>query len=469
MLLALIFIIGLAFPSCNKISPEAPARILLDSTLLIPVSELNVPVFYPVQELEDMANEKLGTKVIEAHLAINQKEDSLHLSISKFQPLRIVYDGNRGLTYSLPVQIDGFLDSRVIGINIRNKEAIRAKVIITMFSELYLDDEWNLSPQTELKSMKWIEEPKINVAGIKFNLKPPIEKAIENNKEKIVEKLDASAKDIIKIRQSIEKLWGDIQKPIRINRKVVPVWLKGDATDMDGKLFAQTNDTLMIQARLNARLHTILDSASAITKPAPLPRLKRNVEREPSLEAFALVTLPFKTLNEVIAQVTDTMKFEYGGRSVSIQSSEIYGTPQGIAIRVSLRGDLKADVYLRGTIGFDSLGKNLVIENFGFDLNSEQSLLGAADWFAHDALIDRLKPYLSVPLGNLFEAIPNLINKGVEKGKLGKKINIHFTEFDLNIYQTLITTDNIQIIVSAKGRADVELQKGLFDKKKKPV
>ena len=113
--------------------------------------------------------------------------------------------------------------------------------------------------------------------------------------------------------------------------------------------------------------------------------------------------------------------------------------------------------------------KKVIIENFEFDVNSEQSLLNAADWFAHDEIINRLKPYLSIPLDKLFDAIPAMINKGVEKGQLGKKIDIHFDTFQLNIYQHLITSSGIQIIASVKGRADVELQKGLFEKSKKPL
>ena len=76
---------------------------------------------------------------------------------------------------------------------------------------------------------------------------------------------------------------------------------------------------------------------------------------------------------------------------------------------------------------------------------------------------------MSIPLHDLFDVIPNLITKGIEKGKLGKKVDIHFSDFYLNIYQYLITTESIQIIATVKGRADVELQKGLFVKKKKPV
>lgn len=455
--------------SCSKVKTPAlaPEPIQLDSTLVAPISELNVPVYFPVQELENMANEKLANKIIEAHLSINQKDDSLHLSVSRFQPIVLEYDGDRGITYKLPIQIDGVVDAKVVGIKVRNKEPIRAKVIITMFSDLYLDDNWMLAPQTELKDIKWVEEPKLKVAGLNFNLKSPIENALMSNKDKIVEKLDESAKNAIKIRQAIEKLWVDIQKPIRINKKVVTVWLKAEATDIDGKLFAQAADTLMIQAKISANLYTVLDSVAAMKPVGPLPKLKRNVEKEPGLEAYGLVTLPFFVVNQVLSQATDTMHFTFQNHSVKIKSTEMYGVQDGIALRVSLQGDVKADVFLKGTLGFDSAGRKLVIENFGFDVDSEQTLISAANWLVHDEIIERIKPYLSISLENVFDILPALINKGIEKGKIGSKIDIHFTEWDLSIYQHLITKDNIQIIASIKGRADVELQKGLFNKKKK--
>ncbi len=467
--LGLIILAFATTQSCKKIEPLAPARIQLDSTLTVPVTELTVPVYFPVKELENMANEKLNNKIIEAKLNVGQKSDTLYLSISRFQPIRMTYDGDRGITYALPVQIEGLFHSKVLGIDIHNKEAVRAQVIITLFSDLYLDDYWNLAPQTQLKKIEWVEEPKLNVAGIKINLKPQIEKLLDSNKQKIVDKLDESAKEMIKIRPAIEKLWGDIQKPIRINKKVVPVWLKSDAIDMDGILLPRSADTLMIQASIKANLRTVLDSAASIKKPDPLPKLKRQTKGDAGLDAYALAVIPFSVVNQVITQVTDTMKLEFGGHSVRIKSSEVYGTQEGIAIRISLAGDLNADLYLRGTIAFDTVEQKLIIDNFGYDVNTESSLLNAANWFAHDQLVEKLKPYLSIPMESTFSVIPELITKGIEKGKLGKKIDIHFEEFDVNIHQYLITTDNIQIILSAKGKADVELQKGLFNKKKKPV
>lgn len=203
-------LIGLG--ACERMPSEASRRIQLDSTLAIPQSELAVPVFYPVQELEDMVNEKLAKKIIEAKLAINQKDDSLFLSISRFRPVNIEYNGNGGISYSLPIQIDGTVQSKLIGIRFSNKTPITAKIIIHLYSDLRIDRNWNLAPKSRLDSIVWIEEPKLKIAGIKFNLKPKIEKMLAGNYDKITNKLDESARNIINIRRAIEKVWIGIQK-----------------------------------------------------------------------------------------------------------------------------------------------------------------------------------------------------------------------------------------------------------------
>jgi hypothetical protein len=363
------------------------------------------------------------------------------------------------------------VDSKVIGIKIRNKTPVEAQVIITVFSELYMNKSWNLETKTEIKDIKWVKDPKLKVAGIKFNLRPPMEKAIKNNQEKIIEKIDQSVGSMIKLRNIVSKLWVDIQKPIRINKKVVPAWLKAELTGMNGRILSRSKDTLMIEVGLKSKLRTVLDSAEAMKNIAPLPEFHRKVDSVEGVSAYVLATVPFEQVNKVLSQVTDTMKFNFGSRQVSVKEAEMYGTiDNGIAIRIGLRGDLNANVFLKGSVGYDSASQTVLFKDFGFDLNSEHSLISAADWLAHDVIIDRIRPYLSIPVGNIFSMMPALITKGVEKGKLGEKIEVRFEQLDVDIEEHLITKNDLQIILSAHGGADVQLQKGLFNKKKpKPV
>jgi hypothetical protein len=180
-----------------------------------------------------------------------------------------------------------------------------------------------------------------------------------------------------------------------------------------------------------------------------------------------LATVPFEHVNKVLTQVTDTMKFDFGSRSVTVKEAQMFGTDKGIAIKVGLQGDLTADLFVTGSIGYDSATQTVALKDFVFDIKSESTLVGAADWLAHDVIIDRISPYLSLPVGNIFAMMPTLITKGIEKGKIGRKIEVRFSELDVDIKEYLITKDNLQIILSAQGGADVQLQKGLFEKKKK--
>jgi hypothetical protein len=184
------------------------------------------------------------------------------------------------------------------------------------------------------------------------------------------------------------------------------------------------------------------------------------------VHAFVKATIPFAEINRVIGQVTDTMIFRHGDRQVRVRSSEVYGTPEGLAVGLSLAGDVRADVYLRGDIGFDSIQNQLVVTNFSFDIASEQSLVQAADWFTHGMIIDRIAPFLTLPMDHTFRVVPSLMTKGIEKGKLGRKIDVTWSQFNVRIYRHLVTRENIQVILEVNGNAEVKLEKGLLDKKR---
>jgi len=44
-----------------------------------------------------------------------------------------------------------------------------------------------------------------------------------------------------------------------------------------------------------------------------------------------------------------------------------------------------------------------------------------------------------------------LIAKGIEKGKIGRKIEVRFSELDVDVKEYLITRDNLQIILFAQA------------------
>jgi hypothetical protein len=327
----------------------------LDSTLLEPVSELNVPIFYPIHELEKLLNEKLENKIIEAPISISQKGDSLFLTISKFKSVSLFYDGDHSFTYLLPLQITGMVRGKILGIGVKNKTPVQTKVIVTLRSELAIDENWHLVTKTSILNIKWIEQPQFRIAGLSFNLKSPVEKMLFKNEDKITSGLDKAVAGLIKIENSIEKLWTDLQKPISINKKIQTVWLKAEPISMSERIIGESKDTLTIELSLKTKLHTLLDTSKLEKSFKPLGKQATNEKHITGLDAYLLATVPFEDLNLMIKQVTDTMNFKFQGHEVRIKHSELYGTHDGLAVRIDLTGDVKARLYLTGKLGYDSV------------------------------------------------------------------------------------------------------------------
>lgn len=455
--------------TCRNIEAPGPAESRLDSLLSVPESKLSVPIFYPIVELQQLLNEKLEDRIIDAPIAINQKGDSLFLSISKFQSATLKYDGDHSLTYQLPLLITGTVHSRLLGIDVKNKTPVQTKLLLTLQSALQLNDHWQIKTKTTIVSYIWVEEPVLRFAGIKIKLRSPIEKMLDKNQEKIIQKLDQAIGTTLKAEETVKRLWLNLQKPILINKKIKPVWIKAEPISMSEEILKRSRDTLAVGLNLKVKLQTLLDTAHTSDSKKTLDKQDLKLKSDNALNAYLLVTIPFQDINQIVEQITDTMRFEFEGHHVRIRDSQVYGTEDGLAVRLDFVGDVKARLYLTGEIGYDTATRNLVLNNFGFDVNSEESLINAADWFSHDEIINRVQPHLAVSVGQSIEALPSLIFQGVEKGKLGEKIEIYFSHFDASLDQHLITKDNIQVIIRATGRADIQLQKGLFARKKKKL
>lgn len=463
LFVALVFLL---LNGCSRVKAPAPPRTQLDSTLTVPVSTLNVPVYYVIADVEALANEKIGGEPRNARVAINPKGDSLFLMLTRYEPVRILYDGKRSLTCRVPIDISGHFQAKKLGITVKNKTPVHARLALTVTTKVWLDKTWNLKTETRLEKIEWIEEPRLNIAGIKVNLRPPMESALEKHQADILAKVDGSVGGLVKLGPSIEKVWMDLQKPISINRNVVPVWLKTEGQNMSGRMIQSSRDTIAVEVSLETKIESVLDSASNALPGASLPPFHRTDSLNPGVHAFVKATLPFDVINRVLRQVTDTMTFRYGDNSARVRSSEVYGTPNGLAIGLSLAGDVRADVYLRGDVGFDSVQNQLVITNFTFDVESEQSLIQAADWLTHETIISRIQPYLTLPMDSTFRVVPTLMTRGIEKGKLGRKIDVSWSSFHVQIHQHLVTRSDIQVILKVDGKAEVKLEKGLLDKKK---
>jgi hypothetical protein len=144
---------------------------------------------------------------------------------------------------------------------------------------------------------------------------------------------------------------------------------------------------------------------------------------------------------------------------MTIEKATLFGEQGNLGLKIDFSGEITGDVKLKTTIHHDSIDNSLLLKEFDFLVESEDMLVQAADWILHDKAKEELSKYLRIPLQPHIDKLPELINRGVEHGKTGKRIDLVLKNMKLHPQKILVTPNNIQLLAHAKGNGMIVLDK----------
>jgi hypothetical protein len=461
-----LWIIGVVWMAgCERVKPVAPPRTLSSEQVVLPKSNLVFPIEYDFKKIEQLVNEKLIGTFVNQHLALNDRGDSLRLEISRTQKIRLTWR-NKYIRGQFPLRIEGWASVKKAGITFKNSKPVSTDVVIHIESFTRIGRDWNLDFDTKITKIEWRSDPKLQVGPVWINLRKPIEKVVAEKKKELAAKLDQELKKVVPLQSVITNIWNQMQRPILINKKKMPVYLLFQPEDITANILA-TSKTNVLEVRVatNGLLSTSFSDTTAF-HPIALPAKKDTESTSDSLHLFLLARIPFQKINDVIAPEVVKKPLQYEGYEARTKSVEVYGIANNrLAVGADIRGDVKGTVYLTGGISYDTARQQLRVVDFGFDVSSEEMLVQSADWLLHDYAIDLFADKLQVDLGPLWQQLPALISGGIEKGRSGEKINLLIDSLAIRPGQFLVNQKEIQFVFEATGKARLQLEDAIFAKK----
>ncbi len=453
----------MAIFGCERIKPTPPTATTLDSSLNIPISSLFIPIRYHVDSLEEIINTKIQGTFVQQWLEVNTNHDSLHLTLTRKDRIKIRWIDNT-LYYTLPIHLEGkFIKHVNKKITLRNETPITMAVALSMATELSFTNNWQLQPQTSLKKWQWEKEPILKVAFVNINLRKRLDRFLEEQEHLLTSLVDRELNKILDTRSILQKLWFDIQKPVLLSNWQQGLWIKHTAQQLEARLL-QDGRYLGLDVRLLTFVKSGVDSVDMPDTNVHLPAYKSLTSSSDSIQLFVLARTSFSTINKVLSEVLKNKVIRHQEYSATIKHIESYGTPNGLAIKLKIKGDADGTVYLTGTPFFDSTTATLSIKDFDYDVDSENTLLQTADWLLHEDAIHFVERELSINLSAMLEALPQTIEGAIEKGKSADQLELFLSSLEVKPQTLLITKNNIQLVMRADGKAVIGLQNDLFTK-----
>jgi len=453
----------------TKIEPLAPTPTKLDTTLVAPLSELIFPINFKVEELNTILNTVIDGKFFDAPLTINKRGDILNLEITKSAPLKIKWQ-MPCLIMEIPLHLEGIGDVKIGKRRISNQEAIEGDLVLTLKSRISISDDWKLKTNSSIKKITWTKQPVLKLLFVKLNLKEQVEAILKLKEKELLSKLDRQIGEKIQLKKAIEKLWVDIQKPLQVNKKEIMVWIQNRCESIEAKMLNKGDSIISIQVICAAHSFVLLDSTKKIAYNNILPPYKEaEKEVEEQLNLFISGKIPFTLINKHLNTKKDRLKTKNLAYSLLIKEIELYGIENAIAAKVKVRGTLNGDVYLTGKIAFDTIKKSLYVKDFNYDMNTKNTLVKSAIWVFGSDLPEIISRRLILPLDSAISKIPTLMVEGIEKSKVGNKLDAGIKINSVYLYKTIVTQKDIQYIIAINANANIQLERSAFTKNLKPI
>jgi Domain of unknown function (DUF4403) len=461
----LLSILTFSLVACSDMNADKPAEESFDAPIVQEVSVLGTPVIFEIQDIEDKVNEKLaGTFFQKNGFDIpNEKgiQIKVHqLALSKPERLQINVIGNE-LRYTVPLRLifDGTFGKKV-GIKVEKRQkfdfALRLRFRTKILS---VGEDWKLNTQTTSEGFDWIDKPDITLAGIKIGLASLAEKSLKNSMSKIEDKIDQAAHNALKLDKMIGKIWASLQKPILINKKHSKIWLRAKPQGIEMGKIEGDGTNLSIRLRILTLTETLLGENPTFTINEKLPPLKTNLAVDNQCNLHVLSELDYEEINQVLLESIGGKEFDIKGNKLLIKKAEVSGSGKNLIIKVEVGGTINATIYGKGRPVYDTIQGSLRIENFDFDVNTQEMLLGSADWLLHETAKEKIQEKLNLPIKKHLDKLPDLIRNGIAGSKLGERLELGLENMQIRPNKIAVQKEGLGVLVNVTTNLSVKLKK----------
>ncbi len=151
------------------------------------------------------------------------------------------------------------------------------------------------------------------------------------------------------------------------------------------------------------------------------------------------------------------MTMSMSGRTVRVTGADVYGEGSQVVVKLTFTGDLTGTGFLRGTPSYDAGTRTLSFPDLEYTLETNNTLLRTANWFAQRQVRDRLRERFTIdmaqPIENMQQGLQQVLNQ--RRGN----VQLHGTVEELRLLGVyrLPNGDVLTAFLEARGKMSAEV------------
>jgi hypothetical protein len=462
MKLLALWVIATSMACQQEQPPVTVERALPQASLTPVVSRVACPIILPLADLEQLINDNLPKVLYKDDSYYNHKEDQLKVLVEKKGKVQIDMEGGM-LNYRVPLAV--WVQKNILGgkkkpDGIEKEKSLYFTVTLVMSSQVELSTTWQIVSKTSIDSLIWHEKPEIRLAFLKIPLDKLIEQQLQKQQHKLMGKIDRFIYRKVSLKKEIDRIWKDLQQPILVTKLPHPSWLLVTPVSVSTANPVAIEGQLVCYVQIQAWLELVTENNVVEKKSLrKLPDLEILESPVTTYDAFVLCRLALVDANAALRQLLVGQIIAYEGQEITLGHIHVEGSGEYLRVFVQVSGALDGEIYLTGKPVYNPGLAVIHVEDFGYTLETAQWLATAASWLVGGELVKVVQEKLIFSLGEPLDALPGLIESGINRGKSGEKVQVSFARMAVVPQEIAITHDEIQVMVSVKGAGTLQIMR----------
>ena len=426
------------------------------------LSTISTPVSVPIAQLRKLLDQQLSgqlytesrqvTPGISLNLVVNRREGPITMEMS----------GGR-LTTEVPLSVNGSVSLGIGPFSIQRPEALDADLDIRLSTSLRLNSDWSVASDSTVEIE--VGRAELTVPGVDLNISNIVEEILRLNSERIVAPLDDYLGDL-DIKGLVEPVWESFSSPIRLIEDP-SVWLTVQPVGFSVSPPEASDEDIRFDIGMEMYLDSIVGGRPDARELGAIPPLRQTTNGAGSFQVAIPISLQLDVATRVISNRI-VGREEAIGNSATVRwlSIDLSGTGENLLATADFEArtgwwivdELAGRMVLEGRPSYDAATETLTLTELDYELESDSTLAGIADWLLHERLRDRIQAELVFPLGGVIGQIREDLQNELESISLGRTATIEARIETLQPESIRVNDSAVELTVTAAGTVEVNLR-----------
>lgn len=315
---------------------------------------------------------------------------------------------------SAAVEIEGksILVVVPVTVNVEKKTFLtdlKAKGTLEMsfVTDLDMDSMWNMKTKTSLSFHRWIEKPKLSVAGLNIPIENISDIILKKSKQKIEESIDQSVNDNFSVRQKMKENMAMFDQPMLMDSAA---WLniKPELIHLNKVRNGRVTSSGKIGIKGYSTFSTYKPKANLVSQ--NLPKLFWS-EEIPDSSIFRIVSnIRMADINPIIKSNLDGKTFTTGDKSITLSNIITNCDYEFLRVVTDISGSADGTLIIKGKPKYDALANSFYMDNVDIQFKTKNVIHKAAAWIAEGKIRNELESKMKFNINDALKDVQKNID-----------------------------------------------------------